>query len=591
VPTPLVQFTELWSRLKTGQQVTLIAAVMGTVALIGALVYYGMQPEYGVLFSDLKPGDAQAMVEKLQAANVPYRITQGGTMVSVPSERVAEMRLQMASAGVLTGGHVGFAIFDKGNFGATDFTQRVNYQRALEGELARTLEAMDEVEAARVHITQPRESVFTEKAERAKSSVVVRLRQGRQFSRERSEAIINLVASAVEGLDPADITVMDTQGRLLSTPSRNQTQAGGAAAFNSHLEARHKLEEELAARVVTMLEPITGRGHVRANVAAELDFSQTEQTDEKYNPQSAVIRSQQTSQELRNGSAKAIGGVVGARANNPATPPPAVEPPATAPTNDQRTAATTNYEIDKTVKRTVNNGGRVTRLSVSVVVDYKTANGAAAARPPEELKKMQDLVAAAVGIDTARGDQIVVQTIPFESAAAATEMAPPGWLERYREWIKLGIKYGALLLAALVLMLFVVRPAKRALRQAAQQSEPLLLSSGAETALGSAAEYHRISDAQPAGLSVAEQESSLAEYSPAQPHLTAEEQALESEIPRTVAEMEEQIERETIQIRQEVKRSTVIRKRILDRSQKEPELVAMTIRSWLQENKTSNRTD
>jgi flagellar M-ring protein FliF len=549
--------------------------------MIVALVVYGSQPEYGVLFSDLKTADAQAIIDKLKAASVPYKLSQGGTTVSVPGERVAEMRVQMAAAGALSGGHVGFDIFDKSSFGATDFAQRVNYQRALAGELARTLEGMDEVESARVHITPPRESVFTEKAERGKASVVLRMRQNRELSRERTEAVLNLVASAVEGLDPGDVSVMDTRGRVLSAAGRNHSSGtGGEAAFNSHLEARQRLESETAERIVSLLEPITGSGHVRANVTADLDFSQIEQTEEKYNPQSAVIRSQQTSQESRNSGASGIGGLVGARANNPSTNTPPAAPTASpspaasqgtppAPLGDQRTASTTNYEIDKTIKRTVNNGGRITRLSVSVVVDDKIVNGAATARTPEELKKMQDLVTAAVGIDASRGDQVVVQTIPFEKAV--TESGPLTWLERYRDLIKMGIKYGALIFAVFLLLIFVVRPAKRALKAAAT-SGPHLLPAGTVPALAPAPNQQRIGDTTTAA-------SSASQPTPAS-------QATESAPARTVAELQAEMlaemEREEAKA-VEMKRSSTIQKRLAERSQREPETVAMTIRSWLQE--------
>lgn len=590
MPTPLAQFGEIWNRLTAGQRIGLGVAALATLGLIVALVMYGSQPEYGVLFSDLKTADAQVIIDKLKAANVPFKLSQGGTMVSVPNDRVAEMRVQMAAAGVLSGGHVGFDIFDRSNFGATDFAQRVNYQRALSGELARTLEGMDEVESARVHITPPRESVFTEKAERGKASVVLRMRQHRELSRERTEAVVNLIASAVEGLDPGDVSVMDTRGRVLTVAGRNaQAGAGGAATFNSHLEARQHLEADTAERIISLLEPITGAGHVRANVTADLDFSQVEQTDEKYNPQSAVIRSQQTQQEFRNASASGPGGLVGARANNPATttppaalaasPAPAASPaaaPATTPVpfGDQRTAATTSYEIDKSIKRTINNGGRVTRLSVSVVVDDKIVNGAATARPPEELKKMQDIVAAAVGLDTARGDQIVVQTIPFEKAAPV-ESGPLTWLERYRDFINLGIKYGALIFAALLLLIFVVRPAKRALKAAASAPR---LTAGATPALALAAGQQRIGDA--ALTNASEPGRARAGENP-----TAAQSA-GSASARTVAELQAEMEAEIVLEESkfgESQRSSAMRKRLIERSEREPEMVAMTIRSWLKD--------
>ncbi|MDX6385043.1 MAG: flagellar M-ring protein FliF, partial [Blastocatellia bacterium] len=318
MPSFLKQFADLWGRMKSGQRAGVGLAALATVGLLIALGVYASQPEYGVLFSDLKPADAQTIVEKLKTSNVQYTLTNNGTVINVPTSKVAELRVEMASSGLLNGGHVGFDIFDRASFGATEFTQQVNYQRAIEGELAKTLEAMDEVESARVHVTQPHESIYADKAERAKASVMVKMRQGRMLSRERTEAVVGLVASAVEGLDPADVAVMDTQGRLLSTSAHGANGgAGDAGTFSSHLEASRKFEGETAARIVSLLEPISGPGHVRADVAASLDFSQTEQTEEKYDPKSQVVRSQQNSQESRNAQANGAGNVTGVRANDP----------------------------------------------------------------------------------------------------------------------------------------------------------------------------------------------------------------------------------------------------------------------------------
>src|ERR1043165_2544747 len=188
------QLSQTWQRLSITGRVTSVAAIAGTIGVIIAIVYYGTQPNYAVLFSDLKPADAQTIVEKLKATNVSYSLSNGGTSVLVPSERVSELRLQMASQGALSGGHVGFDIFDKTSFGATDFAQQVNYRRAIEGELAKTLEGMDEVEMARVHVTPKKESVFTEKEEGAKASVMVKVKQNKELSSERSDAIVSLIA-------------------------------------------------------------------------------------------------------------------------------------------------------------------------------------------------------------------------------------------------------------------------------------------------------------------------------------------------------------------------------------------------------------
>lgn len=623
MPEFLSQWIALWNRLTLGQRLAVGGAVAGTVALLGAVIYFGSQPEYGVLFSDLKPNDAQAIVDKLKAANVPYHLSNSGTMISVPSERVPELRLQMAASNALSGGHVGFDIFDRTNFGATDFTQKVNYQRALEGELARTLEGMDEVETARVHITPPRESVFAEKAEKGKASVVLRMRQSRELSRERTDAIVNLIASSAEGLDPADVSVMDTRGRLLTASARNQPGGTGSAAFSSHLEARQKLETETAARIVALLEPVVGKGHVQADVAADVDFSQIEQTEEKYDPASAVIRSQQTAAEYRTPSLTTPGGqVVGARGNDPGnrvppptptpTPTPAAQngqatpaapqptptmPPQVAP--DQRNTATINYEIDKTVRRTIGGLGQITRLSASVLVDHKTVNGVSVARAPEEIKRIQDLVAAAIGADAKRGDLVVVESFPFDKASS--EPTKPTWIEKYREMILMGIKYGSLVLAALLLIFFAIRPVQKALKASAAPA-PKLLAAGTvnePNALGAAATATAIPGTTTSTLLGERRDNELG-AAPAEVATVA--QLLSETTPRTVAELE--AEMNAPRDNEKTGKSPVpasmpgahldsllnehlsphaLRERLAQRSHQEPEAVALTLRSWLQE--------
>ena len=608
MPEFLSQWIALWNRLTLRQRLAVSSAVVGTLGLLVTLVYFGSQAEYGVLFSDLKGTDAQAIIEQLKASNVPYRLSGSGSTISVPSERVPELRLQMAS-NTLTGGHVGFDIFDRANFGATDFSQKVNYQRALEGELARTLEGLDEVETARVHITPSRESVFAEKKEKGKASVVLRMRQSRELARERTDAIVNLVASSAEGLDPADVTVMDNRGRLLSAPGRNGAAAGGANIFNSHLETRQKLEAETAARIVALLEPVVGKGHVQADVAADVDFSQVEQTEEKYDPQSAVIRSQQSSAEYRT-PGPAINGVVGTRGNDPnnRVPPPTPIPTPTPPANgqpqatpqptpvmppqlapDQRNASTLNYEIDKTIRRTIGGLGRVTRLSASVLVDHKAVNGASVARAPEELKRIQDLVAAAIGVDAKRGDQVVVESFPFNKMD--DEASKPSWLDRYRDMVLTGIKYGSLVLAALMLIFFVVRPAQKALKASGEAAPKLLAAAAGEPA----------DAAVTAGIGgTLMQEKRENQIGAPSSEAATVAQLLSDTTPRTVAELEAEMNSPqesganaksgaaasgtTVGAMEgELSSPMVLRERLTERSRLEPELVAMTLRTWLHE--------
>lgn len=549
------QLTDVWNRLPMGGRIATIGSAVATLGLIGALVYYGSQPDYGLLFADLSPGDAQNIVEKLKTANVPYSLTNGGTTINVPHDRISELRLQMAGEGAISGGHVGFDLFDKTSFGATDFAQQVNYRRAIEGELAKTLEGMDEVESARVHITPKKESVFAEKEEGAKASVMVKVRQNKELSSERSDAIVSLIASSIEGLDPSRISVMDTRGRLLVAAGTGRNDpSNSAGAFQAQLEARQKYEAENAARIITLLEPVVGESRVRADVSADLDFSHVEQSEEKYDPQSQVVRSQQTSQEARNSTSSngGNGGVAGARSNNPATQ---ASPNPSQVTGDQRNTSTVNYEIDKTVKKTVGGGGRVNRMTVSVVVDHKKVNDVDVARTSEELRQIQDLVSAAVGINAERGDSVVVQTMPFDKPAAADATAAP-FLERNKQLVSSATKYGALIVVAILLLLFAIRPALKALKAAARPAEtPELLDDG-----------NTSGDRRGLALGPAD--------------LPAQDTAQMM----TVGELQAQMEAGTDgNPGTKMQRVESIRKQLVEQSMTDPDMVVNTMRGWLTE--------
>lgn len=548
--------------MPTSGRVTVVAAVIGTAALIGALVYFGSQPNYGVLFGDLKPADAQNIVERLKTEGVPYTLTNGGTTVSVPQERVTELRLKMAGEGAISGGHVGFDLFDKTSFGATDFAQQVNYRRAIEGELAKTLEGMDEVESARVHVTPKKESVFTEKEDSAKASVVVKVRQNKELSAERSNAIVSLVASSIEGLEPSGVSVMDTSGRLLVAAGENRPRGlGDTGAVQSQLETKRKFEGESAARLIALIEPIVGPNRVRAEVAADIDFSQVEQSEEKFDPKSQVVRSQQVAQEIRNNPAQQVNAPVGARSNNPATMPTPV-PPVTATaatTADQRNTSTVNYEIDKTVKKTIGGGGRVNKMNVSVAVDHKTVEGVEVARTAEEIKQIQDLVSAAVGIDVNRGDTVVVQTMAF-SKPTIEPAGPQGFLESNRQLIPTFLKYGALVLVAVLLLIFVFRPAKKALQAAAVvPDETRMLPEASDENFEERRSTPRDKALQLDGNSPA----SLGQ-------------------PMTVSELQAEIGNGAVPNR-EAERIEAIRKQLATESLENTDLVVGTMRGWLRE--------
>jgi flagellar M-ring protein FliF len=568
--SPLTQIKDIWNRLPMAGRIATIGAAVATLGLIGAMVYYGSQPEYGVLFSDLKPTDAQSIVEKLKAANVPYSLTNGGTTIQVPHERISELRLQMAGDGAISGGHVGFDLFDKTNFGATDFAQQVNFRRAIEGELSKTLEGMDEVESARVHITPQKESVFTEKEEGAKASVMLKVKQGKELSAERTDAVVSLIASSVEGLDASNVSVLDTRGRLLVAAGRGKSNGiSDAGAFHAQLEAKQKYEIENAARIIALLEPVVGQDRVRADVAADIDFSQVEQSEEKYNPQSQVVRSQQISNEARNSNNANPNGVVGARSNNPTTQAsPSPSPSPAAQTNgDSRNTSTVNYEIDKTVRKTVGGGGRVSRMTVSVVVDNKTVNGVEVARTSDELKQIQDLVGGAIGIDTNRGDSVVVQTMPFDKPADTT--APVSSLDKYKQFIPSAFKYGAFALIAIMLLWFVILPARKALKTAytTEAEEQKLLAEAKLTEAEKLAEDEK-------RLEGTETPKQLEESLGKTPPLA------------TVAELEAQMnaeDGELVSLNSEMERLEAIKKQIAEQSLNDTETVVSTLRGWLRE--------
>lgn len=556
------QIIDVWKRLQFGGRIATVGAAVATIGLISALVYYATQPEYGVLFADLSPTDAQNIVEKLKTSNIPYSIANGGTTIQVPVEKISELRLQMAGAGVLSGGHVGFDLFDKTNFGATDFAQQINYRRAIEGELAKTLESMEELEGARVHITPKKESVFTEKEENAKASVMLRVRQGKQMSEERTEAIVNLVAGSVEGLDPSSVAVMDTRGRLLTAGRGTSGTNGDAGAFNAQLEAKQKFEAENAGRIISLLEPVVGDGRVRADVSADVDFSQVEQTEEKFNPQSQVVRSQQTAQESTTSTKTNGGSVVGARANDPTTP--AVPgPPNQQSGNGQKVANTTNYEIDRTVRKTIGGGGRVNRLTVSVVVDHKNVNGTEVARTADEIRQMQDLVAAAVGVDQNRGDTVVVETMPFNRVEI--EAGNATWLDSNKQILNPAIKYGALILVAILVLFFIIRPARKAVSAAFTSSEGAkLLTDG-----GSAAESGETLDSRRTNRGDGERASVGTE-----PFMTVAE--LESQMDGRSRGNDGSVDGLKAQIE-------TVRQTLIAQTMKEPEVVVGTLRGWLRE--------
>ncbi|MDP1569071.1 MAG: flagellar basal-body MS-ring/collar protein FliF [Vicinamibacterales bacterium] len=470
--------------LSTPQLATLAATFVLVVSLVIGGAYYMGAPAWALLFSDMEPDAAAHVVEQLKAQKVEYRIDGGGRSIRVPADRVDELRLQFASTGLPSSGRIGFEIFDRTQFGATEFLEQVNYRRALEGEIARTITSIQEVENARVHIAMAKDSLFTEREQPAKASVILKLRSNRPLASLTVTGITNLVAAAVEGLRPDAVVVLDTEGRPLARPTEDGDEPLGSAQN----ERQQKLEKELSTRVVALLEPVVGFERVKVNVALRLRSESEEATEERWDPENPVVRSRQITSDL--GPGLAAGGVAGARGN---LPPPAAQPgddpppppPAALAATAQasRSAETVNYEISKVVRHTLRPRGDVARMTVAVMLDHQsvretaedgTVTTVARPRPAQELRKIEGLVAAAVGLDTTRGDLLTVETIPF-SSPFDEEMAPPTVLERVTPHVKDASRILGVLLLALLAVFGVVRPVmRRSLGPASSAPEPVL---------------------------------------------------------------------------------------------------------------------
>jgi len=416
----LTQVVEMLRAIPRKRLILIGSTALVIGAAIFVLAYWKRNSDYRPLYNSLSPEDAGSIVAKLKEKNTPYRISDDGTTILVPQDKVAESRLEMAAAGIPKSGRIGFELFDQTKFGATDFMEHINYRRALEGELERTMMSMSEVEQARVHLTFAKDSVYTENRLPAKGSVVLKLRS--ELSEQNVNAIRYMVASAVEGLTPDAVSVVDTHGNLLGRP-KDRAAGDGAEPSEAALEYRHNLEKELLNKVNTTLEPLLGPERFRSSVSAECDFSSGELNEETYDPTKQAVSSDQHSKETTNNNATT--GVPGTQSNLPrATPRPG--------TNMQVTRETSNvtYQTTHAIRTTKTPQGSIKRISVAVLLDQTAhweGRGPTLRRvltPPakETIDRITDVVSAAVGVMPERGDRVVVDSLPFESTL---DQAPP----------------------------------------------------------------------------------------------------------------------------------------------------------------------
>ncbi|MBI3448226.1 MAG: flagellar M-ring protein FliF [Acidobacteria bacterium] len=452
------QLLQTWERLNYLQRISIVALPLALAGSIAAVVGFVNREQYEVVYGNLESADAAQVISALKQKRVPYRLERDGTAISVPVESVAEVRMDLASQGLPRGGGAGFEVFDQNPFGMSDFMQDVNYQRAMERELERSIESIDSVAKARVHLVLPKDSIFANEKNDAKASVVIRMKAGRDLKGGEIASVTHVVASAVKGLKPENVSLVDTNGRMLSDGASDDGSPG--AMTLKQLEIKDQVEKYLTAKLLNILEPLVGEGRVRARADAQLNMARVERTLEQYDPAGAVVRSEQKSKEKRGSAAPA--GTAGAASNLPEGQQAAVAP---GPT-DETSSSTINYEINKTVQHLVEPVGTITRLSVAVVVDNVPGAPAAKAggppspsvpRTPEEMAKFADLVKAAVGFDATRGDTVKVENVAFGTGPnPADELARED--SDKREFYLRAARYPAMLAAALLAYFLLLRP-------------------------------------------------------------------------------------------------------------------------------------
>jgi len=474
-----------YTRTPGGRKIILMLGVAAVVAVMAGVWIWGQQPDYRVLFSNFSDRDGGAIVAELEKMGIPYRYAEGGGALMVPAQYVHDARLKLASQGLPKGGNVGFELMENQRLGSSQFVEQVNFQRALEGELARSIESVSAVAAARVHLAMPKDSVFVTEQKQHTASVLLNLHPGRTLDTQQVSAIVHLVASSVPELSPKNVTLIDQNGNLLSETGKPPA-SGLDPTQMKHVQ---ELQQSVVRRIESIITPIVGAGNVRAEATADVDFSRSEQATETFRPnqttETMAIRSQQTSESSN--PAGTAGGVPGALSNQPpapataplnAQPPAAAGAPAAAPAISTRRDATTNYEIDKTIQYVQQSGGGLRRLSVGVVVNHRRTVGpdgkvTYAPLSANEMTQITNLVREAMGFSEARGDTLNVVNTPFAKPEAEVIPEVPIW--KQPAMIQMAKDIGQYLLMGIVILLLylrVLKPLLKKLSESPAQPEP-----------------------------------------------------------------------------------------------------------------------
>jgi flagellar M-ring protein FliF len=462
----LLQLQNLFKSLSIGKRIALLTLAVGFATGFVFLMNWAGSPEFHPLYTNLDASDAGIILNRLKDQKIPYRLSANGSTILVPQEKIYETRMELASEGLPQGGSIGFELFDNTKLGMTEFAQNVNYQRALQGELVRTINGFEEVDSSRVHIVMPEKSLFLKDEESASASVVLKLRHGKWLTQQQVQGIVHLVSSSVSRMGPENVTVVDSNGRLL-TGSKDQT---GIAALNSdQLDYQAKVEQKLENRVLTMLEKALGANRAIVRVSCDLNFKQYEMTEERFFPENQVIRSEQLYNETARDRDPIPQGIPGIQSNLPESSPAQNQTNESENTTFAKQDRTVNYEIGKLTSRTLDPVGDIDRVSVAVVVDgtYQSNENndgelewTYVARSSDELTKIENLVKSAVNFVAERGDKVEVVNIPFETnqaAPAEEESMFETWLARLKNY-KPYFKYTFLGLFLILTFFFVVQP-------------------------------------------------------------------------------------------------------------------------------------
>jgi len=459
-------------QMSTNQRFTWLAGLAALIALIVVTLMWTSRLDYQVLYTNLSERDGGAVIGELQKMGIPYRITGGGAVIEVPSQQVYATRMKLAADGLPKGAGVGFEVLDNEPMGTSQFVERINYQRALEGSLGRTIQALSAVDAATVHLAIPKPSVFLSEAEKPSASVLLKLYPGRVLSGAQVAGIVHLVASAVAGLNDQNVSVVDQDGNLLTAGPRVDS-----GIQPEQLAYRNTVEQQYRKQIEALLAPLVGSDGVRVAVSADIDFAKTESSSVFYGQGHVLSQQQQSTNSSGSGTLPV--GVPGALSNQP---PGGVTAPftvgsASAPLTPQQltqitpslktlaptaasSSATTNYDLDKTVSHTQQPVGTVKRLSVSVLVNDQAKGGKAVAMSAAQLGQMKQLVENAIGFSSQRGDTVSVINMPFTAAQKEAEKSLPWWRQA---WLWDGVRQAVPYLIALILGLMVYRAMRRAM--------------------------------------------------------------------------------------------------------------------------------